>query len=354
MKLAQSPNAKIDGSFLASRFGCYHDLACAIELQSAVVERGGRAYACRPDLERRRDSFTAVKQESVRVGANDAHCRAHVHAKCAKLLGGRRRDRVRECSQNARRAFEKRHPQPATDTDVGITRRKLDHPTQLSGQFDPCRATPDDGDVDSPILKYAAHYVCSQSRIECVSLVLAVDEVTMLGNPWRPEIVRAAAEREDEHVVFQVTRVRDRFAGTVHRRETHALGCPVDRRELAGNVVEAMVPRVQQILHLLLMDVRGARRKRMKDRLPHMRPAAVDQCDAASHARKPWSEARGQQQPGDAAADDDDARRGAGRQRRSSPAGAVTLNLRPLRGHFKASHSCAWASWHPLSQVTLP
>ena len=39
---------------------------------------------------------------------------------------------------------------------------------------------------------------------------------------------------------------------------------------------------------------------------------------------------------------------------RSSPAGAVTLQLQPLRGHRKSSHSCACASWHPPSHATLP
>ena len=133
----------------------------------------------------------------------------------------------------------------------------------------------------------------------------------MLDNPWRPEIVRATAERQDEHVVLQFTRVRDRFAGSVHWRETHALGCPVDRVELSRNVFEAMGPCMQQVLDLLLMDIPGTGRKRMQHRLPHMGQAPVDQCDSASHASEPRSEARGQQQPSDAAADDDDARGGA-------------------------------------------
>ena len=46
----------------------------------------------------------------------------------------------------------------------------------------------------------------------------------------------------------------------------------------------------------------------MQDRLPHMGPAAADQRDSASLASDALSEARGQQQPGNAAADDDDAR----------------------------------------------
>ena len=250
----------------------------------------------------------------MRVRGHDAHSRAHVHAKRAKLRGGRSGDRVRECSQNARRAFEKRHPQPTADIDFAITRRELDHAAQLGGQFDAGRATTDDGDVDGPILKHAARYVCAQSRIECVSLVLAVDKVTMLGDPWCPEIVRATAERQDEHVVLQFTRVRDRFACTLHWRETHALGCSVDRVELSRNEFEAMGSCMQQILDLLLMDIPGAGGKRMQHRLPHMGPAAVDQCDSASHARDTLSEARGQQQPGNAATDDDDARGVAWRQ----------------------------------------
>src|SRR4030095_15520486 len=96
-------------------------------------------------------------------------------------------------SQNARCAFEKRHPQPTADSGFAETRRELDHAAQLGGELDAGCATTDDGDVDGPILKHAARYVGTQSRIECVSLVLAVDEVTMLGNPWCPEIVRATA-----------------------------------------------------------------------------------------------------------------------------------------------------------------
>ena len=107
----------------------YHDLARAIELQPALVQRSGRAHACCPDLERRRDSFTAIEQESLRVGSHDAHSRAHVHAERAKLRGRRSGDRVRECSQNAQRAFEKRHPQPTADIHSAITRRELDHAT---------------------------------------------------------------------------------------------------------------------------------------------------------------------------------------------------------------------------------
>jgi hypothetical protein len=99
----------------------------------------------------------------------------------------------------------------------------------------------------------------------------------MLGNPWRPEIVRATAERQDEHVVLQFTRVRDRVACTLHWREMHALGCPVDRVELSRNVFEAMGSCMQQVLDLLLMDIPGTGRKRMQHRLPHMGPAAVDQ-----------------------------------------------------------------------------
>jgi hypothetical protein len=196
--------------------------------------------------------------------------------------------------------------------------------------------------------------VGTQPRIECVSLVLTVDEVTMLGNPWRPEVVRATAERQDEHVVLQFTRVRDRFACTLHWRETHALGCPVDRLELSGNVFEAMGPRMQQVLHLLLMDIPGTGCKRVQHRLPHMGPAAVDQRDSAAHASEPWSEARGQQQPRNAATDDDDARAVAWRQWGSSPAGALTLQPGSLRGHRKSWHNCGCASWHPSSHVTLP
>jgi hypothetical protein len=65
---------------------------------------------------------------------------------------------------------------------------------------------------------------------------------------------------------------------------------------------------MQQVLDLLLMDIPGTGRKRMQHRLPHMGPAAVDQCDPAAHASEPWSKVCGQQQPGNAATDDDNAR----------------------------------------------
>ena len=65
---------------------------------------------------------------------------------------------------------------------------------------------------------------------------------------------------------------------------------------------------MQQILHLLLMNVPGAGRIRMQHRLPHMGPAPVHQSDSAAHASELWSKARGQQQPGDTATDDDDTR----------------------------------------------
>ena len=237
MKVAQSPSAKIDRVVPDEQVPLYHNLASTIlDLQAALVERSGRAHACCPDLQRRRDSFTAVEQESVCVGGHDAHTRTHVHAERAKLRDDRSGDRVGERSQDARRALEKRHAQPTADIDFAIARRQLDHAGQLGGQFDAGRATADDGDVDGSILKHAARYMGTQSRIECVSLVLAVDEVTMLGNPWCPEIVRTTAERQDEHVVLQLTRIGDRFASTLHRRKTHALNCPVVHRAVPERI----------------------------------------------------------------------------------------------------------------------
>ena len=67
--------------------GLYHDLACAIELQSALVERSGRSDAGRPDLERRRDSLTTVEQKTLRVCRYDTYACTHVYAKRAKLRG---------------------------------------------------------------------------------------------------------------------------------------------------------------------------------------------------------------------------------------------------------------------------
>jgi hypothetical protein len=45
-----------------------------------------------------------------------------------------------------------------------------------------------------------------------------------------------------------VARVRDREAGTLHRRETHAPRVPLDSVELAWNVLEAVGARMQQVV----------------------------------------------------------------------------------------------------------
>ncbi len=115
-------------------------------------------------------------------------------------------------------------------------------------------------------------------------MVLAVNEVAVFGDARRAEVVRAAAEGQDQHIVLQLAGVGDYLAGRLHRREADASRCAVDRFELPGHVFEMMGARMRNVMHLLFVDVPGAGSEGVQHRLPHVNPAAIDQADPRSTA----------------------------------------------------------------------
>src|ERR1700757_2642161 len=58
---------------LGQQVGANHDLACAVEFQSAVVEAAGPTDARRPDLQRGGHALATLKLEAIRVGGHDPH-----------------------------------------------------------------------------------------------------------------------------------------------------------------------------------------------------------------------------------------------------------------------------------------
>ena len=292
---------------LGQQVGADHDLAYAVEFQSAVVEAAGPTDARRPDLQRGGHALATLELEAIRVGGHDPHPGAHVHAQQVQLGCGQVGDRLRECAENARRGFQQGQAQPPADLRLTVAGRQLDHAGQLGGQLHTSGAAANDGNVDVAALGEAAHHMRAQPRVESVGLVVAVDEVAVLDDAGRAKVVCAAAERQHQDIVGKLSDASDHLAIRLERREADAPGCAVDGIELAGNVIEMMHARVHHELHLLLIDVPGAGGEGVQHRLPDVDPASVDEADPGSAAASQQAaEPGGQYDAGNPAADHND------------------------------------------------
>jgi len=109
---------------------------------------------------------------------------------------------------------------------------------------------------------------------EVVGVDVSDAKVAMINRGEAP-IVEALRDPEVE-----VAGIGDGLALYLHGRQADTPGIAIDAVDLAGDVLEAVLARMRQELHLLLVDVPGAGREGMQHRLPYVGRAAIDQSDA--------------------------------------------------------------------------
>ena len=125
----------------------------------------------------------------------------------------------------------------------------------------------------------------------------------------RAEVVRAAADTDDERVVVDRARRRDTIAVLVGEGcDVNLPALPVEARHLADPVAEAMPVRLREVVRVVHRDVHAAGGDLVQMRLPEMRTRTLDQRDVgAPTSAERVAELRRELESAGTAADDDDA-----------------------------------------------
>jgi len=153
-----------------------------------------------------------------------------------------------------------------------------------------------------------AQHRVHQPAVELVRLLGGVERERVLGHARHAERVGEAADRDHQRVVPERPRRDHLLAAVIADRAdgdlaAHAIE-PLERAEREGEVMPA---RLREVVELVLVDVHAARRHLVQQRLPDVRPVAVDERHpGAAPAPQAVAELRRELEPARATADDDD------------------------------------------------
>src|SRR6516162_7245531 len=163
---------------------------------------------------------------------------------------------------------------------MGITGKNFDMLSELGGQLDPGRAAAHNYDVEIGAGVNSLEDPAAETIAECISFTDVVDEVAILSNTWCSEVIGAAADRQDQRVVWNGPTGKC-FCGVRQRNraELYHLAATIQARKFARPVSQAAALGVRNEADILDGIVRSACCECVQHGFPDMRTIVIDKQD---------------------------------------------------------------------------
>ncbi len=201
----------------------HDELVDAVRLETVEVRQHVRRLdAGRPHDQLRRDDLAGREAHAVGQHLGDARRRADLHAEVRQQPSGRRREPLGQRRQDAVGGLD--------DDDADVHRRvdaveaeRHQRPRrvrQLGRELDAGRAAADDRDLQlvgaqRPRLRMRADARVDEAAMEALGLLRVLERDRVARDARRAEVVRQAADRDDQRVVRKRARAGDLLAVAV-------------------------------------------------------------------------------------------------------------------------------------------
>ena len=275
----------------------------------------GRPHACAPDHQLGGNDLSVRELDALGQHFGDARAGAHLHAELQEEVPRRIGDAGRQSGEYAVGRLDQYDPQVALgiylvepvgdDLAGGVV--------QFAGELGAGRARPDDRDVQLGgtyrlVLILRSQKGVHQPAIEAARLFRRIQRNGELRRAGRAEIIGDAADGDDQRVVGEAGSRNDLAPVLVlEGRQRDRLGGAIEADHLAVAIAKMAPVSLREIVQLVLRALQAAGRDGMKQRLPDMGPAAVDQSDSgAARLAETFAQPGREFEPAGASADDDD------------------------------------------------
>ncbi len=314
---AQSPMAKTLRVARRLERRQHDELVHPVRFQAVQVgEHLGRLDAGRPHDELGGDDLAARQPDAACEDFRDARAGAHLDVLAFQQQRRGLRQPLGQRGQDALGRLDDDEADVLVRLDAveAVRHQRARRVVQLRGELDAGGARADDGHVQLVRpqrlhLRMRADEHVHQPAVEPLGGRGILQRDRVLLDARRTEVVRAAADRDDQRVVGERARVGDDMALLVtERRHLDTAVGAVEAGHLAHPVVEMVPVRLREIVGVVDVEIHAAGGQLVQVRLPEMRARLLDQRDVRLAAPAELvAEPRRKLQPARAAADDDDA-----------------------------------------------
>ena len=240
-----------------------------------------------PDDQLGRHDLAAVENDLTGAHFHDAPSSADIDAEPAQHICGGGCETLRQSREDSRRRFDQLDLDLHVEADaVKIVGHEVAHRfVQFRRQFDAGGAGTDDRHMqltglERLILRVGAQAGVDHAAVEAGGLIERIKRDGVRTDARRAEIVRHAADRDDERIVAEHARRNDRLPFLVDARRDMDLSLrPIESDHRADAVAVVPVARVRDEFEGIRLAVERSRRDFVQQRLPDVDARSFEQGD---------------------------------------------------------------------------